>query len=244
MERKVRAPRAKRWGPALRYRPRKRRAYGARRGGYGRLPPLTRRRRLTVQRAMPYLSAIPSSIKLRMTTATTEGYSAATSGQKYLKLNSIFDPLGSHTDTNQPVGYDQWIAFYAKYMVISGIVEINFTSKSATTITERIACWKSAVTGGLTAWDDAACQPFAALYTMGGDKKSKIIRIPFKVSTILGEALDESNEGALVTADPTNLAYLNIWVTSTGGNYDCTTDIRIVQNVILFKPIQLDMSVQ
>lgn len=190
------------------------------------------------------MQALPRSLQLRMTTTTTEGYSGAASGQKNLILNSIYDPLGSHTSTNQPVGYDEWGAFFSKYMVVSGMAEINFSSKSATTITERVVVWTSSVAGGAGTWDDAACLPTARLYTMGAGKNSIIIRVPFKVSSILGERLDESTEAAAWGADPTNKVYCNIWVTSTGGNYDCTTDIRLIQNVIVFSSKQINMGDQ
>lgn len=47
------------------------------------------------------------------------------------RLNSVYDPDLSGTG-NQPVGFDQWAAFYNKYRVLSTDVEIRLENRSTT----------------------------------------------------------------------------------------------------------------
>lgn len=50
---------------------------------------------------------------------------------RYYRLNSLYDFDLSGTG-NQPVGFDQWSAFYNKYRVLSTDVEIRIENRGPT----------------------------------------------------------------------------------------------------------------
>lgn len=190
-----------------------------------------------------FLSTIPRRSNRTFVTSINKSYTAAASGQNAIYCNSIQAPYGTFGVSEQPVGKDQWEAFYGKYMVVHGLVEFNFVSKSGAAIVEHVTVWLSAVTGGLATRLDAACLPGARTIHLGGDSAVKKLLVRFNCAKVLGEKLDESLDGAAITANPTNLVYCHIWITSNGGNYDVDVETRIVQNTVLFAPKQFDRSV-
>lgn len=58
----------------------------------------------------------------------------ATVTSRLFRLNSLYDPDLSGLGT-QPVGYDQWAAFYNKYRVVSTEVEIRVENRLAESFT-------------------------------------------------------------------------------------------------------------
>lgn len=189
-----------------------------------------------------YLPVLPKAKFLRFVTTFGYAWSGAISGQKYLYCNSIYQPNGNFGGTEQPVGFDQWSAFFARYVVYSGCIDVIFNSqdyegadasKPYIDNSVKIVLWLSAQTTSLATFSDACSQPGAQLIHVPNNT-GRFVRIPFRCDRIAGHPIDPDTDGALVTANPSEIIYLHVWVTSTPSNYNMDSVWRIVQNTHMY----------
>lgn len=212
----------------------------------------TRRLQKLSSKLPMYMPVLPKAHFCQFVTSFGYAWSGATSGQKYLYCNSIYQPNGNFGGTEQPVGFDQWSAFFARYVVYSGVVEVIFNSqdyegadasKPYIDNSVKICLWLSAQTTSLASIADASSQPGAQLIHVPNNVGRKV-RVPFNCARVAGHNIDPDTDGALVTANPSELIYLHVWVTSTPSNYNMDSVWRIVQNTHLYDGKEIAQSVR
>lgn len=168
---------------------------------------------------------------------------------KLFKANSIFDPdqaVGGH----QPLGYDQWSAFYNHYVVIGSKINFEVAWSAGTT---------TPVTVGVYLSDDTSLAGTTALELQEQGKSRNLVLAPslsnptrslnlgysakkfFNVNDIK-DNLDRL--GAEFSSDPGELAYFAIYMEST--DEGSTSSVRVVTTidyiVIMSEPKELPQS--
>lgn len=84
-------------------------------------------------------ATVPDRMVLRMKYVDNIVLSGVGGASRVFRLNSIYDPDTSITTGHQPLGYDQWNTFYAKYRVFKANVTIKATNASSNSAdTEQI----------------------------------------------------------------------------------------------------------
>lgn len=99
--------------------------------------PKRRRRKSSILRAIanPNKPIADSTIvKLRFSDFVTIDPGAATAATVVYRANSAFDPRYA-TGGNQPLGYDEWAAFYDHYTVLGSKINVKFIPSTITPVT-------------------------------------------------------------------------------------------------------------
>lgn len=177
--------------------------------------------------------------------------SATGSASFYLKPGSCFDPCGD-TANYQPNLYDTWKTVFGRYLVIGATVKVIAASAgaavgSATSNPATICCYPSISATAKTTVQDAASQPYAkTIYFQAGSDRNVIYqKLDHKKVLGRASALDSSENGAIVTADPPTNEFmlLPFFVQSTytaGTGPAITFQIEIVQDVWFDRRLNVD----
>lgn len=121
--------------------------------------------------------------------------------------NNINDPLGV-TGAVQPLGHDQWSAFYSEYYVAASKIEAWFTPRNTTTSSGIVFILPTRDTYTTTTAEsnDAELQPYAKR-KVTGTLGSPVVYIKHYMTTakMFGrkDTIDDPNYSAAVNADPT-----------------------------------------
>jgi len=84
-------------------------------------------------------ATVPDRMVLKMKYVDNIVLSGVGGASRVFRLNSIYDPDTSITTGHQPLGFDQWATFYAKYRVFKANVTIKATNGSSNSAdTEQI----------------------------------------------------------------------------------------------------------
>lgn len=163
----------------------------------------SRRRRssaMSVQvRRMPHI--MPDRALVRMPYTTTIAYNLTGSiYQEYTyRGNSIFDPDASGVG-GQPLGFDQWNAFYNLYEVSASSIKVELVNTTVSQL--RLALRPSNALGNQTDIDFVASLPYSKVKVMS-DRAGDTFRLSNRLSTsvIRGQAtgLLTNNQSALNT---------------------------------------------
>jgi hypothetical protein len=161
-------------------------------------------------------------------------------------LNSIFDPNLTGTG-HQPLGYDQWSAFYGRYRVLS--VRVQFTAVNFSTVdTLRVLM---AATNSITALDtiNAPEQPnaIATVLSIKGGNDVVTLDRTYDLPVVNGRTLSEyrgsdTTQSAFGTSPTERLILHCFLATITGGNVTAQTETRMWYTVELFDPLELTES--
>lgn len=135
--------------------------------------------------------------------------------------NSIFDPDLTGTG-GQPMGFDQWAAFYFSYTVLGSKIEVSSQVNSGNAATQRMGITPSNLSNAMTGHEAAEEAPYTKARRLimgsggtgnaagGGDLTSYMSTA--KMVGVLRPAVQiEDAFGALVTANPTNTWFWHVW---------------------------------
>lgn len=116
-----------------------------------------KRTRKGVRRFALYKSPQPYSVARKLLYSQYENSNAAAGAlnEKYYAANGLFDPNVSGVG-HQPRGFDQYMALYKKYVVISSKIKVTFVDVNGGT---PLACYLAICGDGVTgfgSWEDAA----------------------------------------------------------------------------------------
>jgi len=188
------------------------------------------------------------SVSTRLRTSFFYNYTCDAAGvfTGYLNPGSCFDPTGSLA-TIQPAGFDQWAAFFARYLVTGATVRIEFRGSQAGGATPAApfvcAAYPSTVTTVPATYQGASSQPYAKTGTFNNFEKHVML---FKLSTqkIVGSRLPPvaEDDGALVGANPTtgqNMILPMFIQYYTGAAATGVLKIDIIQDVTFDQRIQV-----
>jgi hypothetical protein len=179
--------------------------------------------RLAVQ---PFGTAplLPSSrvAKLAYNELVTATEASVGAGATYtFSLNSLFDPNSSGTGA-QPVGFDQIMAMYGQFRVLSARVKVVYSNSG--TVNETVgmfATFQPAFPANPAAWP---CQPYGIASTVenSAGRSTTTLMKKFDIPTVLGltkaQYLSDMDFVGTAAGNPTRQAYLVLWIRSLGAS--------------------------
>lgn len=141
--------------------------------------------------------------------------------------NSLFDPdngLGGH----QPMGFDEFASFYGKYVVIGAKMKATFSGfyGGADSVPAIVGCRLSDTATGMTDINrllEQGRSNHKVLNHSTYSGKSIVINkyfSPKKFFNITDVKDNVSSIGALISANPTNMAHFIIWAAAHNGTAD------------------------
>jgi len=142
-------------------------------------------------------------------------------GDNVYRGNSIFDPDLTGTG-GQPMGFDQWAAFYFSYTVLGSKIEVSSQINGGSAQTNRMGITPSNLSNAMTGHEAAEEAPYTKARRLivgsggannasgGGDLTCYMSTA--KMVGVKREAVQiEDAFGALVTANPTNTWFWHVW---------------------------------
>lgn len=214
------------WGPVVSLRP----------GRIGYLKKRRKWKRRMFPRPFFYLSP-PAKITMRMKgTVQLTLTGGASTESHYVKLNSCFDPFGDISAIQTP-WFDKMASMYNYYMVTSAAFSVH-TVERRTDDSVRYCIYPSRASAVATTFANATGQIHAKNAVLHKEPRNEPsgIRVFTTFSRLDGSPLDESQDAALVTADPTHLMYGYILFAKVlAGNLSSDEfNVSVEQNVVFF----------
>lgn len=184
------------------------------------------KRRKRMVRKKPYyqlslrgsrMTAIPDIMKVELYYDEQLAVLSAQSGALYVFAgNDCYDPDVTGTG-HQPLGYDQWSAFYSRYRVTSSNIEVKLQRTSEAC--EFVVCPTPDTTATIV---NIAEQPFSKIATVSSSVSNHKIKHYMSTMEILGlKSMEDDQISAGIGYSPNRKWY---WVIGTY-SYDSTTTI-------------------
>lgn len=179
---------------------RKRRRYRRRKSKYS-------KRRVNVLR-LRGVSQIPDIMYCKLKyTGNFSMTNTAGSGFYVYRMNGLYDPDFTGSG-HQPLGYDQWSAFYSRYLVYGSKVILS----PVATVTDpiRVAVFPSESSAPTFSSPSAFFeQPYGKMVTFGNTTSSikRVLVNYMSIKKLEGNPLDSLNYSAPIGADPARTLY-------------------------------------
>jgi len=208
------------------------------------------RRQLTSLNRQP----VPSNalVKLRYCQTISIDAAAGVTNSRLFRCNSLYDPDYSSTDPSQhqPLGYDQWMAFYSQYCVLgSKMVAQPINTQTTVPLQFGIALRQGGITLAvdpihLREQGDSSWNYAGNMVTSG---RCKPVVKKFSTKRFLGykNPQDETACKASESGNPAESAYYQVWCAAADGSSNpapCTFQITIDFIAMLSQPKQLIQS--
>ncbi len=193
-----------------------------------------------------------SIVKLRYcSTETLNPGVAGTVANHVYSANGLFDPNITGTG-HQPMGFDQWMAFYNHYHVIGSKITVNFVSKGTTTVDENtyIVGVKVAPSTTLETSLSTVCENartvFKPLTNSNAKGQTTVVR-KFSAKKFFGRPsiISEDEFKGGTGTNPPEQAYFHIFAAPFDGTEDASPleiFVTLEYIAILTEPIQLGAS--
>ncbi len=184
--------------------------------------------------------------KLRYVDINSISLAGLNYGEKIYRLNSCFDPDFSGAGA-QPLGFDQWAAFYTRYRVLSAKWKVQFAA--ATSLTEScVACIPNLVNTIDNVDSNVLAEPYAksTLFSTNGGWKP-VIDGEISIAKLFGltpSEMSEENYTALTSASPVNMCYLHVRAStlSSGLSGTCYFKLEMEYDVEFYGRVELELS--
>jgi len=147
--------------------------------------------------------------------------------------NGCFDPDITNAGS-QPLGFDQWAAFYNRYRVLASAIFADYISPDATTNdaqTIRVCLVPSASSTTFTNFEAAASEPYAVSKFVNGVIPNGASRLSAMMETAVFNGrtkqgvLDDDNLSAATTANPADLWYWHLYSSTVDPSASTSGDI-------------------
>lgn len=189
--------------------------------------------------------------KVRVKLVYTTGInitSAGTAGGYVFSGNSIFDPDVTGSG-NQPIGFDEWSAFYTTYRVLASKFIVQARSNLTTNMSALTIIPKDNATVELD-YQDVAAEPYAKtrfLPNQGAGYPTKLQNYctTRKIKGLTSKQVADASYSAAVTGNPAERWYWHLYVddiTSGAVNQSVYCFVKIVYYVEFFQRQSLDRS--
>lgn len=164
------------------------------------------------------------------------------------RLNSIYDPDYANINGHQPLGYDQWANFYAKYRVYKATVKATFINNSPGGVRCAIIPYNNSPIGAL---DDASFeQPHTVTRIVAGSSgmNKVIVKKTIDLPRILGQShlqyKSSEDTSALFGYNPAELVSCCVGVQALNNSFSPTvqTIVEITFHLELFDRITQTIS--
>ncbi len=184
--------------------------------------------------------------KLRYVDINSISLAGLNYGEKIYRLNSCFDPDYSGAGA-QPLGFDQWAAFYTRYRVLAAHYKCEWASP-----TSLAECSVGLIPNLVNTIDNTDSYVYAEPYaqstlfsTNGGWKP--VLEGEISMSKLFGltpSEMSEENYTALTSASPVNMAYLHVRSSTLSGGLSGTAyfKLEIIYDVEFYGRVELELS--
>jgi hypothetical protein len=184
---------------------------------------------------------------------TYSGYSglSGTSGvlnKHTWSCNNIYDPDVTGTG-GQPLGHDEWSAFYTDYVVESADIEVTFLPGSGQTVPVILGVRVEAADTSWTSYDrlveNGDDQYLVLNPTTAVLQQKRRMHFDAKKFFNLGDVHDnKSRIGATFGAGPSDQAYFCVWgqAIDAAATWAAHVHVKITYNVIVSQPLTLNES--
>lgn len=191
-------------------------------------PRRSRRRRSTVMRSKSLQLICPQSVVVNLEYTDFANRTGSSFYTYTYALNGLFDPNVTGTGA-QPVGFDQWSAFYARYEVISCRAKAEFFQND-TGINSTYTMYPSNDATAV-AINAAPGQTGAVIgWTSGTSGVSRaLLKANYNIRRIVGRQLFSINYTGAAGSNPSNLLYMQL----VYGAADGSTVMTVTQRVYL-----------
>ncbi len=217
------------------FRRRKKRVYRKRKKRYG-----NRRSVIRLPMNMPDLALIKMKFTQNFTMANLTGF-----GTQIFRLNSIADPDFTSSGTDQPLGHDQWQAFYNSYEVLAS--KITFQALPPDVNPVRMVVFPSETSTGIASFTNASNQRYAKMRIINNTTisgRGNSLTSYMKVSKLEGRNTSSVNFTANFDSSPVNSRFWQVSLASMTATdiSDIPCIVTIVYYCRLFKRITLATS--
>ncbi len=206
-------------------------------------------RRLRYRKKRPYVrrrsfrrkrqpSGLPDSIFVTLKYCDAIAITSGSTNLHQFRANSCFDPDLTAAG-HQPYLFDQYSAFYSRYMVYGCRYEVIYNNND--TVAHLVTIWPStSATVLAVAPADAKEKPYSKFMQVGNQDGANYGRITGNMSTkkMRGGAMMDDDFGALINANPQRLWFWNLNVVrgdGLSGNIDATVTHTLWIKVRFYK---------
>lgn len=155
------------------------------------------------------------SVKLRYSISNT--VSGATPIQQLWNLNSAFDPAGAQ-GTSQPVGYDQYGAFFNRVRVTACSCKFQYTNAAAVPVFITLLPRTSNASATHVQALQQQYVKSAVCGTIAGGNQSRALSHYISVARLTGDDFMNTVYSHAIGGDPDSLLYWQFIMTSTDGS--------------------------
>lgn len=156
--------------------------------------------------------------KLRYADTITLNPTAATLAYDTWRANDCRDPYDA-AGGHQPMGFDQWMAFYEKFTVIGAKITAVFSNTGQTIATSNTMC---GIHLGTSAGEVSGSDvnhlreniDTRFKYLTYAESKAKMVKT-FSAKKIFGQLANQPEYTGDTSASPTKLAYFDVWAVGT-----------------------------
>lgn len=159
-------------------------------------------------------------VRLPMTARFTLNPAAGGSDRVICSANDLYDPT-LNTGAYQPLGFDQWMAFYTHFTVWRSSIKITLLNSAASVCWAGIKLRPSST--AVTDFEEFSQHPKGPItkLTGTGGSGTTTLRYGHKMSTYFGRSvLNDDIFRGTVSSSPSELAYYHISVHSIDGTND------------------------
>lgn len=170
---------------------------------------------------------------------------AGVADARIFSCNGIYDPDISGTG-HQPTGFDEFMAFYDHYRVISAKAFVHFRNEDATN-TQFVGCYVSdrpSFSLNIRDLVENGRGSYLTLDPAGAGVSTGDVEIAVNVSAFLGTKIDEKSTWGTNAANPTEQCYFIVWAgpDSSADSAAVRTAVRIEYIVEYKEPVRLTIS--
>lgn len=203
--------------------------------------PHAKRRATTAARMFRTLQAGPFLApklvtKLRYSSIVSATNGVADFGMYQFRLNSVFDP--DYTgDGSQPPYFDRMAQLYNSYRVLSTKYRVRCAYVSGSSTPQCLVAWTGTVATSVNSLQSALSQTDAkSLVVFSNSDPNVAIQRWAPTAKYMGveraEIETDSDYGALISASPSKVAYLNLYVGNMTGT--STTNSQILTELTFY----------
>lgn len=205
------------------------------------------RRRRRFQRNYRGRNPVPYSVRRVLKSVLQYSFDASGGNISVIgfNLNNPNDPYGLY-GTGQPLGHDQWSAFYERCAVIGGTIGVECVSLDGSNPVIAGVNIQTSPTA-LSTFEHYKELPHTALRLMTPEQDKTTFSLPFSVPKFFHhrKIMSDDRLSANIGSDPTDVLYAHLFTqvadkTADQGKLVCVITIR--QIVVYFKPKTLARS--
>lgn len=179
---------------------------------------------------------VPDQVEVNLRYADAKSYSGTGAIDQVFRANSLYDP--DHTGTgNQPRGFDQWSALYARYMVTHCRIVVFISHNAAEP--QQCTLIFTPTTSAISSPERAVELPYSKTAMLAEYPSQASLRLShgMAIRKLRGvPMLEYSYDGAPIGSNPSASCYIHVAANTMSGASRNT----VIQYTLYYKAIMFD----